>query len=403
MPQQSWDEHGNPIAASDSPTQSWDEQGKPIAAVAQSAPNPIANAASHAGSRLAEIPGAIGNMIAHPIDTATNIYQQGKQLAGEGIDAAKAGDYPLAAARAIETVMPGVGPAIAGGFRTIKSGDTSGGVGDIIGGAVIPAALPALSRIPVPPVVRAAVKGGIRGGMAPAEMGALKIPVPASIAGGYAGHFLGPVGSIVGAAAPIVRGAIQGGKEALRADWPSPISDPVRPNPAVAARMRFGGPVNTSGGPSYSGVGMSGAPAVEPITTPSFAPNKVNPNIARNLRFSPASDSGGTAASAIPSRVAGTPAADLPPLRPIPPSGSTPPAYAGPNRVNPSIAKNLRFTPGETQGGAASPATLGTRAEMMRQVRLRQQGIVAPDQSVTAIEPRTFANGGIKLNTRRTN
>lgn len=181
---------------------------------------------------------------------------------------------------------------------------------------------------------------------------------------------------------------------------------PMRPNPAVAAKMRFGGPADASGGAAYTSVGMSGAPvsppAVEPIAAPSFQPNKVNPNIARNLRFTPGGDSGGPAVSAIPSRVSGTPVSDLAPIRTIPSGSPTPPAYSGPSRVNPNIAKNLRFTPSDTQGGsAASPATLGTRAEMLRQIRLRQQGIASPDDAVEAIEPRTFANGGIKTNIRR--
>lgn len=213
MPQ-SWDEHGNPITAS-SPTQSWDERGNAIVA-----PSGISNAMSHAGDRLSEIPGAIGNMVLHPIDTASSIYQQGKQLAGEGIDAVKAGDYPLAAARAIETVMPGVGPVIAGGFKTIKSGDTSGGIGDMIG-TVGPAL--ALKGASVSPKVRA-FAGGAKSAVTEnvpsfrVNHMTVQAPVPAPIAGAFTGAAFGKMighpisGATVGALTPIIRGGMRAAK-----------------------------------------------------------------------------------------------------------------------------------------------------------------------------------------------
>lgn len=149
---------------------------------------------------------------------------------------------------------------------------------------------------------------------------------------------------------------------------PAPtITEPFSPNPNIAAKMRFGGPVDTGGGKSFPGVGMSGAPELETSESPVFQPNKVNPNIANRIRFGGSIDPG-------PSQsygrvgMSGAPAA--PPL-PITPA----PVPFVPNKVNQAIAKNLRFTPSAEPGSnaAAGPAsTLGTRAEMMRQIRLKQ-------------------------------
>lgn len=161
---------------------------------------------------------------------------------------------------------------------------------------------------------------------------------------------------------------------------PEPFQ-PVRPNPAVAAKMRFGGPVDTSGGPSYSGVGMSGAPVIE-SSSPTFQPNKVNPNIAGKLRFTPGAESGGSVGPAIPSRISGTPTSELPAVKTPPYTTESPVVPFQPNRVNPNIARGIRYTPGsagDSGAGNVAPATVGTRAEMMRQLRLRQQaGRVAP-------------------------
>lgn len=164
---------------------------------------------------------------------------------------------------------------------------------------------------------------------------------------------------------------------------PEPFA-PYRANPAVANKMPFGGPFQEYKGKSYRSrsVGMGGAPeppAPEAVPEPTpFEPVKPNPNISRKLRYGGSADeSYGDAKPAIPSRIAGTPSSDLPAIRQ--PSAPSPlrQTYQGPNKVNPNISRKLKFSPGaedQYKGSAGDQAgsTLGTRAEMMRQVRLKR-------------------------------
>lgn len=211
----------------------------------KSFPGTLANAASHAGERLSEIPGAFGGMVMHPINTAENIYQQGKQLAGEGVDAAKAGDYPLAAARGIETMMPGIGPAIANGFRTIKSGDTSGGIGDMVG-TVGPALVG--NELIRSPYAEAALKGGLKAATAPARFHGIDVPGGSTMAGAAAGHVVGGTpGSIVGGSLPFIRGAVKGVRELRNGVSPEPTA-PVAP-PPVTFRPSESTPAGTTMSP----------------------------------------------------------------------------------------------------------------------------------------------------------
>lgn len=175
--------------------------------------------------------------------------------------------------------------------------------------------------------------------------------------------------------------------------------EPVRPNPAVAAKMRFGGPVDTSGGPAFPKVGMSGAPEA-PTPGDAFQPNKVNPNIASRLRFGgPIDAQGGPSYGRV--GMSGAPT--------VPPQTEPAAVPFQPNRVNPNIARGIRYTPGgdDAGGAAVSPSTVGTRAEMMRQLRLRQAANASPQitnppiATPPATDAPTFANGGIKLNIRR--
>lgn len=203
---------------------------------------PVSNAMSHAGARLAEIPGSIANAVLHPIDTVSGMYGQQKQLAGEGVDAAKSGDYPLAAARGIETLMPGVGPAIANGFKTIRSGDTSGGVGDMLG-TVGPAL--ALRGATMSPKVQAFTRGAYEAAKEPtsAHFGPFRVsvPVPAPLAGGVTGSVIGGhfgvpgLGAAIGTVAPLIRGGM---RAAEGQDW-IPSAPGATPNPFTAPGPRL--------------------------------------------------------------------------------------------------------------------------------------------------------------------
>lgn len=149
--------------------------------------------------------------------------------------------------------------------------------------------------------------------------------------------------------------------------------EPFRPNPAVAAKMPYGGPAPIEADAnSYGGVGMGGAP--EPPEAPGApAPFKANPRIARKLGKGRSAENYDTPAYGPPVRQTGTPALDQPAVR-VP---SAPQPYAGPLKVNPNIARKMPFTPGDDSGGSGySQATLGTRAEMMRQQRLKAKGLL---------------------------
>lgn len=128
------------------------------------------------------------------------------------------------------------------------------------------------------------------------------------------------------------------------------VPQPFRPNPAIASKMRFGGPVDTAGGSSYPGVGMSGAPVIE--NEPQiWKPNKPNPSIAAKIKYGGPSDTAGGPAY---SRVG---MSGAPPAPEVSEGIAPTPSYTGPNRVNPNIARNLRFTPGNNPnagGGSAS-------------------------------------------------
>lgn len=157
---------------------------------------------------------------------------------------------------------------------------------------------------------------------------------------------------------------------------------PVRPNPAIAAKMPYGGPAEEYSATSYGPPTRAGGPItpIEPPATPApFKPLKRNTNIARKLKSGGLEDDYSAPAYGPPVRQSGTPALEQPAVR-TPSSASAPPQYTGPNKVNPNISKKLRFTPGgedQFSGSAGDQAgsTLGTRAEMMRQVRLKTKSL----------------------------
>lgn len=78
-----------------------------------------------------------------------------------------------------------------------------------------------------------------------------------------------------------------------QAQEPPPPFETVKPNPAIARKMQFGGPAPTEyGDTAYKPVGMSGAPDVPPPPTPAepWTPNKVKPAIKQKMKFGGSSD-----------------------------------------------------------------------------------------------------------------
>lgn len=340
-------------------------------------PGPVENALSHAGARLSEIPGAIGNAVMHPIDTVRSMYGQQKQLAGEGVDAAKSGDYPLAVARGVETLMPGVGPAIANGFKTIRSGDTSGGVGDMLG-TVGPAL--ALRGANLSPKVRAFTRGAFDAAKEPtsAHFGPFRVsvPVPAPLAGGVTGSMIGGhfgmpgVGAAIGTVAPLVRGGM---RAAADEPWlpqaPESISNPFTvPGPRLLNSGGIVMPPPETPDASY----VRGTPAM------AYPPNPARAlSAAPSVRQMP----GDTGTDA--SYVRGVPAMTQPPnpARALP---AAPRVIRMPPAEDPSYVRGVPAQYSEVASEPLSPAEANAVP-------------VAPPP----VEPPTFANGRIKINIRR--
>lgn len=179
--------------------------------------------------------------------------------------------------------------------------------------------------------------------------------------------------SVVGSI-PIVGKWANAAREAFAPETPV-APEPFRPNPAIASKTRFGGPMDTGGGSSYPGVGMSGAPVIE--NEPQiWKPNKPNPSIAAKIKYGGPSDaSGGPAYSRV--GMSGAPPA------PEVSEGIAPaPSYTGPNRVNPNIARNLRFTPGGSSDAGRPAGRVAIKPSIPP-----QGAAVAPVSSAPATAP----------------
>lgn len=114
--------------------------------------------------------------------------------------------------------LPGGGTAL-----KVRDGNYAGAAGDVAGMATLGAATHlAAGDSAVAAGTRGALKGAAQGAVEPINYGPLKLPIPASWVGGGAGaaaaaHMGIPtaIGTAVGAATPIVKGAIRGAKAAL--------------------------------------------------------------------------------------------------------------------------------------------------------------------------------------------
>lgn len=201
------------------------------------------------GEGVADFGKTIYNTVRHPIDTVAGIGPAQMSEARKIGQAGKAGRMSESLGHAVTAVTPVVGPMISKLADTLSGNPemppqqtmpedgplappqpwraAAQGAATLVAPKVLGAAAEAIPNIPGAGAAGAAAKGaivgGIKEGAKPIEYGMHKLPIPAAIAGAaagrFAGHVMGPggatVGTIVGGAAPIVRGAIKGGKEAL--------------------------------------------------------------------------------------------------------------------------------------------------------------------------------------------
>jgi hypothetical protein len=97
------------------------------------------------------------NVAAHPVDFATNWYEQNKQIGQRALDSFHAGNYGEGLAHSLNYIMnavPGLGAASDSAGEAIKSGDYGTGVGRAIGTALAMAGPKALGDV-IPPAADA--------------------------------------------------------------------------------------------------------------------------------------------------------------------------------------------------------------------------------------------------------
>lgn len=195
------------------------------------------------------------NAVAHPLDTAKGVLQSNEGLADEASKAFHEGRYADAVRHGIGYVLNGL-PGVGATLDEAGNKAAAGNVGEAIGetGSLATQMLgpKLLADHPVAmEVAQDAVKGAAKGAT---EMVARRyVPLPASIAGavggGIAAREIGlphEVGAAVGAAVPIVRGAIQGVKAGMAARRaPIPIrlgsagTESATPGDAVAQGLGY--------------------------------------------------------------------------------------------------------------------------------------------------------------------
>lgn len=309
------------------------------------------------------------------------------------MDAARSGDYSLAAARGLEALMPGVGPAIAGGFKTIKSGDTSGGIGDMIGSVGPALALRAATLSPKVRAFASGAKSAATENVPSFRVGHVNVqaPVPAPLAGAFTGAALGrlvghPIpGGIIGALTPVLRGGM---KSAAGEDW-LPSAPEAIPNPFTVPSQRLlnrGGivtpPTETSDASYVRGAPAMAYPPNSARALPSATPIRTASGVVNRDR----------------SYVRSVPAMAQPPnpARALP---SAPQMIVTPLPEDPSYVRGIDAQyPEVIQGPLAAPEAVLKNARA-------PGGIVAEYRSPSDAGPLapkpTFANGGIKNNVRR--
>lgn len=143
-------------------------------------------------------------------------------------------------------------------------------------------------------------------------------------------------------------------REALKPEAPAapPAFEPFKPSAGVARKMPYGGPVDTSGGPSYGPPVRAGGPitpieppaAPEPIVPPE--PFKPSSDVARKMKYGGPADTSGGQSYGPPKRAGGP----ITPVEPPPaPKPVKPPEPFKPNKINPVIKKKMHY------GGSDDP------------------------------------------------
>lgn len=125
---------------------------------------------SNAGEMLNPLALARGvkDMVAHPINTATNVLSAQVAQGRQAVDMARQGRYWESGGHALASVLPVVGPAAAEAGEQIASGDIAGGLGKGVG-LLVPTAGPTALR-----AGRRVLAGALPGGVRAAAAGALE-------------------------------------------------------------------------------------------------------------------------------------------------------------------------------------------------------------------------------------
>lgn len=288
-----WDKD---VAAS-TPANPWD---KDVDVSNQSQPEqPIIHSPNAAISAQPQPNGVFGNAsqwlgdVSNDVRHGTGVTLPGRALKAMGAQGTESGEPP-----AVSDYMasPILGPLRAAkGITEIPQGQIFQGAKDIGGGVLQSAQLPMamagpevseMSAIRKPmTVAEGALSGAAKSAFPSIDYGGHQVPIPASIAGAAAGHYagsvFGPIGSKVGAvlggAIPMVRGAVQGGRQALREFNTQELMDSAIPR--VIPNLGEQGMARQS-------IYTPAAPSPEPINRVSL-PEGVNPPVERQTPAAP--------------------------------------------------------------------------------------------------------------------
>lgn len=388
-----YDLNGNPITGESAPA--YDLDGKPVSSTPSHGPG-------------------VGGM-----KPSTTPAASAPEQTGYGMPRLTSGMAELGLAGPVEGLAPGHGGP--GYMRGIHN--TLVGAGELAAPLALPTSVEAIPAFAGRTALGAmgAGAGHVAGRLMGASPEAEDLMGDAT--GAAAGMVGGPVGRLAGRIIgnPRVRSAFMENIPFV-GKWASAIHDslqphapePFTPNPNISRNMRFSpSPETGTQAPGPRSVTPAVRPSERvfagpevPAVPPTFEPFRPNPNIARLNRGVPSA--GSSAGSASPQNM---------PVRTTPSRFTSPTDFATRQSVPqgvPSGTASGTAVPGNgqpyvgpTSFNAAPKVTPGAIPELMRQQRL-QSGDTAPASVILdpsgrpiATEPRTFANGGIKNNTRR--